>query len=128
MNVSHDIPDLSDYLTKHNLMVWDLLPRKQFGRLTYLPGLPYYCLSHTVKESMKFDVLCNTAWETLAGNFSVSKSGAHIKASTASDSGAVLFDGDATAAQVAKAIQALAGVFACICIVIVAFLIKTKGY
>lgn len=79
VNVSLDIPGLADYLAEQNLMVWDLLPRKQFARLNYLPGLPYYCLSHTVRDTMKFDVLCNSAWETLAGNFSVSKSGEHIK-------------------------------------------------
>lgn len=128
VNVTYDIPDLAAFLNTNELTVWDLLPNISFTELFSYYQLGFFCLSHETEESMKFDVLCDAATQSSAGNLSVSKTGEYIRAVTASDSGAVLFDTDITAQQVAKAIKALAGVFAFILLVIIIFLIKSKWF
>lgn len=123
-----DIPDLGEFLSTNEVTLFDILPNNSFTQLFPYSGLSYFCLSRETEEAMKFNVLCDASVETVAGNFSVSKTGEHIRAVTAADSGAVLFDPDVTAQQVSKAIKALAGVFSFILLIIVVFLIKTKWY
>ena len=85
-------------------------------------------MSGDTEDTMQFDVLCDAADQTVSGNLSVSKTGEYIRAVTASSSGATVFDADLTAEQVSKAIKALGGVFAFICLVIIIFLAKSKFF
>ena len=127
VNISIEVSDLAEYLDFRATTLWDILPNRSFANLVPLISIPYFCLSQTTQETMQFNVLCAASWEAGTSNLSVTTSGSHISVATAADSGAVLFDSDTTAAQVATAIQALAGVFAFICLVIIVFLIRSKG-
>lgn len=129
VNISFAIPgDLGLYLMTNQYTIMDILPNSSYTQLKSLANLNYFCLSHETEEKMKFDVLCDASTETAAGNLSVGRSGEYIRAVTAAETGAVLFDTDLTAQQVSKAIKALAGVFAFILLVIVIFLIKSKFF
>lgn len=128
VNVSYNIPDLGAYLTSYEVTLFDLLQNDSFTQLFPLSILNYFCLSSETEEGMQFNVLCDASVEASAGNLSVSRTGEYIRAVTASESGAVLFDTDLTAEQVSKAIKALAGVFAFVLLVIVIFLVKSKWF
>ena len=127
VDVPYDIEDLGDFLDTNGVGLFDILPNRSFVSL-----FPYtsnfFCMSNETEEAMRFNVLCDAALQSEKGNLSVSKGGEYIRAVTAADSGATLFETDLTATQVAQAIKALAGVFAFICFVIVVFLVKSKWF
>lgn len=126
VDVSYDIVDLADFVGT-NGPIFDLLPNSSFVNLfPYTSN--YFCMSNETEETMKFNVLCDSASQSEKGNLSVSKTGEYIRAVTASQSGATLFEGDLTAKQVSKAIEALGGIFAFIVLVIAIFLIKSKWF
>ena len=128
VGVNFDIQDLGDYLNVNDVDVKTILPNNSAVNLQSFSYFQYFCLHHTAQDSMKFDVLCDTASQTETGNFSVTPSGDYISVTTAANSGAVLFDANLTAVQVSRAIKALAGCFSCICLVITAFLVKSKWF
>lgn len=127
IDVNDDVQDLGSYLNTNDMTLVDLLPSPDEKLQSYY-ALNYFCLSNETAESMQFDVLCDSAEQAYSGNLSVGKSGAYIRAVTAADSGATVFDPDLTAQQVSKAIKALGGVFAFICLVIIVFLVKSKWF
>ena len=128
VDVNFDIQDLGDYLNVNDVDVKTILPNNSAVNLHSFSILQYFCLHQTAQESMRFDVLCDTASQTETGNFSITQSGNYISAITAANSGAVLFDANITAVQVSRAIKALAGCFSCICLVITVFLVKSKWF
>ena len=127
INVPYDVEDLGDFLDTNGVGLFDILPNRSFVNLfPYTSN--YFCMSNETEDTMKFNVLCDAALQSERGNLSVSKGGAYIRAVTAADSGATLFETDLTAKQVAKAIKALGGVFAFICLIIIVFLVKSKWF
>ena len=126
VNVSYDIPNLGEFLTMNEVTLFDILPNCSFTQIFPYLGLTYFCLSSTSDKAMRSNVLCDATVQSTAGNLSVSKTGGYIQAQTAADSGAVLFDPDITAHQVSLAVKALAGAFAFILLIIIAFLLKSK--
>ena len=131
VNVTGDITDLPRYLSSRFVQlvpVAALFPTSAFSEVHPYAFQNYFCMSDTTTSSMQVNVLCDSSAETAASNLSVSKSGQFIRAVTASDSGAVLFDADLTAQQVSKVITGLGGSFAFICVAILGFFLKTKYF
>lgn len=129
VNVSGDIPDLPEYLLHTQLSLFNILPNGDFDKLWSYVSLLVSCLSQNTATQMPNDVLCEQSWKMVgphAGNSSVDKTGAYIKAATAADSDAVIFGTDVTSQEVSRAVHALVGVFTLICLTIAVFLVRSK--
>ena len=129
VNVSGDIPDLPEYLIQTQLSLFNILPNADFEKLWSYVSLLVSCLSQNASKQMPYDVLCEQSWKMVgphAGNSSVDKTGAYIKAATAADSDAVMFGTDVTSQEVSRAVHALVGVFTLICLIIAVFLVRSK--
>ena len=129
ITVQYDIQgDLGTYLNDQNATLWDISSNNGTNLFSYAE-FGFFCLSDSTSRSMQFNVLCYEAdFGTLKGNFSLTPSGALITPDTQVDYIIVTFGVDLVALQVSRAIQALAGIFACICVVIIVFLVKSKWF
>ena len=92
----------------------------QQGLFAYA-SFSYSCYSRGNDTFKAFNPLCNMD-ETLA----VTRVGTFMTEATASVNGALVFGADATARQVAHAVEALAGFFGFVLLAIVVYLVKAK--
>lgn len=73
VGVSYDIVNLAALVSTIGPL-FEILPNRSFINL-FLYTSNYFCMSNETEDSMKFNVLCNSASQSETGNLSVSKTG-----------------------------------------------------
>ena len=125
-NLSWPIPDLGAFLIEEDLVLSEFIwVNNDLSLPDYsLFQLPFFCFSDTVDPNNTEPVLCDKT----AGGYSVDMNAQYLKPSSVEAAGALLFDRYLTVVQNSTntAIKLLSAIFAGSCLLVVAFLIRSR--